>query len=74
MKKEGYQDALQQMDSTVSGWYIANIFFGGLLGMIVVDPASGGMYSFPDSIKGSLKSGIAKEGDGQAPTVASSKE
>ncbi|ADU37658.1 hypothetical protein [Variovorax paradoxus] len=59
MKKEGFADASQQVDSQVSGWYVANIMLGGLLGMLIVDPASGGMYTFPDTVKGTL-----------APTVA----
>lgn len=29
----------------MNGWYIANIVFGGLVGFLIVDPATGAMYS-----------------------------
>ncbi|PZQ54458.1 MAG: hypothetical protein DI563_32710 [Variovorax paradoxus] len=48
----------------MSGWYIGNILFGGLIGMIGVDPAPGGMYVFPNSVTGSL--------DASAPAKSSS--
>jgi hypothetical protein len=31
--------------STVDGWYFGNILFGGLIGIIIVDPATGDMYT-----------------------------
>ena len=33
---------------TLDGWYFANLLLGGLVGMLVVDPASGAMYRFRD--------------------------
>lgn len=70
MKKDGFKDASQQVDSTVSGWYIANIMLGGLLGMLVIDPASGGMYSFPDTVKGTLAANVAEVGSNPAASTA----
>ena len=29
----------------MNGWYFGNILFGGLIGMIAVDPATGAMYT-----------------------------
>ena len=29
----------------VNGWYVGNIVFGGLLGLLIIDPATGAMYS-----------------------------
>jgi len=40
----GYQAAESNLESSVSGWYFGNILFGGLLGMLVVDPLTGAMY------------------------------
>ncbi|XXQ51474.1 hypothetical protein ACA040_000098 [Xenophilus aerolatus] len=60
MKKDGYADKEITITPTVSGWYIGNILFGGLIGMIGVDPATGGMYVFPDSVTGSLDPAAAK--------------
>jgi hypothetical protein len=28
----------------LDGWYIGNIVFGGLIGMLIVDPATGAMW------------------------------
>ena len=29
----------------MNGWYIANIIFGGLIGLLIIDPATGAMYT-----------------------------
>jgi hypothetical protein len=31
--------------STVDGWYFGNFIFGGLIGLLIVDPATGAMYT-----------------------------
>lgn len=41
----GHQKAEATITAKVNGWYIGNIFFGGLLGMLIVDPATGAMWS-----------------------------
>ena len=70
MKKDGFADASQQVDSQVSGWYVANLVLGGLLGMLIIDPASGGMYTFPDTVKGTLAPNVAGGGSNPAaPTL-----
>jgi hypothetical protein len=39
----------------LSGWYFGNIVFGGLLGMVVIDPLTGAMYNLsPQKIQQSL--------------------
>jgi hypothetical protein len=39
----------------MSGWYIGNILFGGLIGMLVVDPQTGAMYRLePKSLDATL--------------------
>ena len=43
--KEGFQTKTVQVKATVNGWYIANIIFGGLIGFLIVDPATGAMYT-----------------------------
>jgi hypothetical protein len=50
-----YQSAEVKLDSSVSGWYWANLAFGGLIGMLIVDPLSGAMYNLaPDEIEQTL--------------------
>ena len=70
MKKDGFADASQHVDSQVSGWYVANIMLGGLLGMLIVDPASGGMYSFPDKVQSTLAPNVASTGGNPAAPAA----
>ncbi|MGS0706782.1 hypothetical protein ACVBEE_09690 [Acinetobacter sp. ANC 3781] len=47
--KEGFQTKTVQVKATVNGWYIANIIFGGLIGFLIVDPATGAMYTLSPS-------------------------
>ncbi|WP_291370384.1 MULTISPECIES: hypothetical protein [unclassified Acinetobacter] len=43
--KEGFQTKKIQVTASVNGWYIGNIIFGGLLGLLIIDPATGAMYT-----------------------------
>jgi len=40
----GYDDRIISIRATIDGWYFANILFGGLIGMLIVDPATGAMW------------------------------
>jgi hypothetical protein len=43
------------LTSSVSGWYFANLVFGGVIGMLIVDPITGAMYNLsPEKIDQSL--------------------
>ena len=48
IKKEGYQTQINYISASIDGWYIANILLGGVIGMLIVDPASGAMYKIKD--------------------------
>lgn len=52
--KEGFADKKITLTSSVNGWYIGNLLVGGLIGMLAVDPATGAMYSFPESVSATL--------------------
>jgi hypothetical protein len=54
VKKEGYESRQLDIVSTINGWYIGNILFGGVIGLLAVDPATGAMYAFPDSVNATL--------------------
>jgi hypothetical protein len=41
----GYYPYEVHVKSTVDGWYVGNIFFGGLIGILIVDPATGDMWT-----------------------------
>ena len=36
------------LDATFDSWYVGNIIFGGLLGMLIVDPLTGAMFKLDD--------------------------
>lgn len=40
----GYMSQTATIKSTMSGWYIGNILFGGLIGLLIVDPITGKMW------------------------------
>jgi hypothetical protein len=52
--------------STVDGWYVAgNLFLGGLIGWLVIDPASGAMWKIdPEYVNVSLENSIALTNEG----------
>lgn len=52
---DGYSDSTQALKPTISGWYWWNILFGGAIGMLIVDPLTGAMYTLPDEVVGTLK-------------------
>ena len=48
----GHANAEVNLGSSVSGWYFGNIVFGGLIGMLIVDPLTGAMYNLtPEKIE-----------------------
>ena len=42
--KDGYDERVVSIYFKVDGWYWGNLLFGGLIGMLIVDPATGAMY------------------------------
>ncbi len=46
VRRPGYVSQHQNLDTSLSGWYWGNILFGGLIGMLIVDPATGAMWTF----------------------------
>jgi PEGA domain len=60
--KPGFTDKEVVITSSISGWYFGNILFGGVIGMVGVDPATGGMYVFPDTVSPKLEAEAAKTG------------
>lgn len=41
----GYHEYVTTIGAGIEGWYFGNILFGGLIGMLIVDPATGAMWS-----------------------------
>jgi len=48
----GHETTEVNLGSSLSGWYLGNVIFGGLIGLLVVDPMTGAMYNLtPDKIE-----------------------
>lgn len=41
---DGYAEKTIPVRCTLNGWYFGNIIFGGIIGLLIVDPATGAMY------------------------------
>lgn len=55
VSKEGFKDIEFSVKPAISGWYIGNILFGGLIGILIVDPATGAMWN----LKPEQKEGVS---------------
>ena len=48
--KEGYEQRTALITSTINSWYYGNILIGGLIGMLIVDPITGSMWTLNPEI------------------------
>jgi hypothetical protein len=54
--QQGYQTREMNIRGQVNGWYFGNIVFGGLIGMLAIDPSTGAMYKLnPDTVEAALE-------------------
>lgn len=54
-EKDGFQKSTQLLDTGLNPWYAGNVIFGGLLGILIVDPLTGAMWRMDDEIGTSMK-------------------
>ena len=47
--KPGYQPQQVKIDAAVNPWMLGNLAFGGVVGLLIVDPITGGMYTLTPS-------------------------
>ncbi|MCX5656769.1 MAG: PEGA domain-containing protein [Candidatus Omnitrophica bacterium] len=52
--KQGYAEQYVEVKASLSGWYFGNILFGGLIGMLIVDPITGKMWKLPTNVTANL--------------------
>jgi hypothetical protein len=53
--KDGYSSTTLTISSTMDGWYVGNILFGGLIGILIVDPITGAMWKLPATVQTNMK-------------------
>jgi len=61
IEKEQYEPLEVQLKKDLNGWYLGNVIFGGVLGLLIIDPGTGAMWSYQDPISAEL----ALAGSGQ---------
>src|SRR5262245_56317921 len=69
--KEGYKPIDITVRGEVNGWYFGNVIFGGLIGLLAVDPATGAMFTLrPKEVAATLDAlKVARNGREQTLTV-----
>jgi hypothetical protein len=56
IEKPGYVPTEVALKSTIDGWYFGNIIFGGVIGLLIIDPATGAMWTLsPRDVDVALK-------------------
>ena len=44
-EETGYYTGETELKGSINGWYFGNLIFGGLIGLLIVDPATGAMWT-----------------------------
>lgn len=44
-----YSEKTYPIEFKFNGWYLGNILIGGVIGMLIVDPATGAMWTLPQT-------------------------
>jgi len=58
-KRGGTEVGSMAMYAGLSPWYFGNLLIGGALGMLIIDPATGGMWTLPKAVHIEAKPGLA---------------
>ena len=71
LEKDGYHVRDIVVQGEVNGWYFGNVLFGGLIGLLAVDPATGAMYTLkPKEVTSTLEAlKVTRTDGGQTLTV-----
>jgi len=48
-QKDGFKAEKVPLEARLNGWYLGNIVFGGVIGLLIVDPATGAMWKLEDA-------------------------
>ena len=59
--KDGFQEKTVALDTSLNGWYFGNLAFGGIIGMLIIDPATGAMFRLPETFSTDLTAQIDKK-------------
>ncbi|MFK4206243.1 peptidase associated/transthyretin-like domain-containing protein [Acinetobacter junii] len=75
-EKEGFETKTINISSSINGWYVGNILFGGWIGLLIVDPATGAMYTLDSKNSNVVLNDLKKEvaPNAQSLTIVSTDE
>lgn len=48
--KDGYEDLHIPLNASLDPWFFGNLVFGGFIGFLIVDPATGAMWKIEDDV------------------------
>lgn len=52
--RTGFSTTTSSLETSLNGWYLGNLLFGGLIGLLIVDPLTGAMWRLPDEVQATL--------------------
>jgi hypothetical protein len=61
--KKGVATQTIPLTADIDGWYFGNILFGGPIGILIVDPATGAMWKLPENVNATMTSLASVTGD-----------
>lgn len=47
---DGFKEQILPINFKLDGWYFGNLLIGGILGMLIIDPATGAMYKLENQL------------------------
>ncbi len=63
---DGYKTEKVNLECKVNGWYWGNLLIGGVIGMLIIDPATGAMYKLDSE---TVDVGLRKEQSNSSSTL-----
>jgi len=54
-RKDGYFSTFEVLDSGIDRWYWANFGLLDIIGLLIIDPSTGAMYTLPETVLGKLE-------------------
>ncbi|MGE7775496.1 hypothetical protein ACQKLP_12275 [Chitinophaga sp. NPDC101104] len=60
--KPGFESQTIPVHFKINGWYFGNIFLGGAIGLLIVDPLTGGMWTINEPAKNILRTLKTRDG------------
>ena len=58
-QKDGYAKQIVKFSAGIDGWYFGNLLFGGLPGLLIIDPLTGSMWKLDGHINANLSQQVS---------------